>query len=196
MTGEYSIQSIYTMLDSLGEDTTRQILSEFSCPLNPEIESFVRNKAIDFAKQKLSVTHFMIDTEGNIVAVFTLAHKAISVSADKLSATWRKKLSRFSEIDSDTGKYMVSAFLIAQFGKNLDPALNCELPDGRTMMQSVLSILDGVQKTVGGGVIYLECENKPALLSFYKSDANGFREFDTRLSASDNTNYIQLLRFF
>lgn len=57
MTGEYSIQSIYTMLDSLGEDATRQILSEFSCPLNSEIESFVRHKAIDFAKQKLSVTH-------------------------------------------------------------------------------------------------------------------------------------------
>lgn len=34
----------------LGEDTLVQLLSEFSCPLNPDVERFLKQQAIEFAK--------------------------------------------------------------------------------------------------------------------------------------------------
>lgn len=34
----------------LGEDTLAQFLSEFSCPLNPDVECFLKQYAIEFAK--------------------------------------------------------------------------------------------------------------------------------------------------
>ena len=34
----------------LGEDKLVQLLSEFSCPLNPDVERFLKKQAIDFAK--------------------------------------------------------------------------------------------------------------------------------------------------
>ena len=35
----------------LGEDKLVQLLSEFSCPLNPDVECFLKQQAIEFAKK-------------------------------------------------------------------------------------------------------------------------------------------------
>lgn len=41
---------------AIGEEKLLKLLSDFSCPLNREEEDFVRNKSIDFAQRKLSIT--------------------------------------------------------------------------------------------------------------------------------------------
>lgn len=38
----YSIISLNDMLDTLGEDSTKDILSNFSCPLNADVDFFLR----------------------------------------------------------------------------------------------------------------------------------------------------------
>lgn len=63
-------------------------------------------------------------------------------------------------------------------------------------MESAMEVLSAVQHDVGGGIVYLECEDKPQLLSFYQNEHNYFRVFGERFSEEDNTKYIQLLRFF
>lgn len=63
-------------------------------------------------------------------------------------------------------------------------------------MTCAMEILSSAQRTVSGGIVYLECENQPKLLQFYESDSNGFRPFGQRLSEKDQVEYIQLLRFF
>ncbi len=90
---------------------------------------------------------------------------------------------------------MVSAFLIAQFGKNYEEREG-EPVNGNSLMDDAMDILVAVQHDVGGGVVYLECEDKPQLLSFYQNDNNFFRVFGERYSEVDQTKYIQLLRFF
>lgn len=37
-------------------------------------------------------------------------------------------------------------------------------------MEAVLTILKHVQREIGGGVVYLECEEKPELLNFYQNE--------------------------
>ncbi len=43
--------NIQDMLKAIGEEELTKLLSDFSCPLNLEVEDFVRNKALDFAKE-------------------------------------------------------------------------------------------------------------------------------------------------
>lgn len=115
---QFETVNILDMIGAIGEAKLQQCLSDFSCPVNPEIEQFVINNAIEFAKKKLSVTYFAVNEHGKIAAVFTLAHKAVEIGNASLSNAKRKKISRYAVLDSETGSYTVSAFLIAQFGKN------------------------------------------------------------------------------
>jgi len=184
------------MIDAIGEDALHDILSDFSCPKNQEIEMFVKNNAIDFAKRKISITYFVIDHEsGEIVSIFALTHKALDINKDALSATSKKKLSRYAQFDENSQSYTVSAFLIAQFGKNY-AVPQPEDWNGIRLMEKAFETLGKVQREIGGGVVYLECEDNAHLLKFYQNENNRFHSFSERFSETDQTKYIQLLRFF
>lgn len=115
---QFDTVNILDMIGAIGETKLEQCLSDFSCPINPEIEQFVINNAIEFAKKKISVTYFIVNEFGKIAAVFTLAHKAVEIGNASLSNSKRKKISRYAVWDPQAESYTVSAFLIAQFGKN------------------------------------------------------------------------------
>ena len=191
----YTTINILDMIEAVGENEVRRILSNFICPPNSEIENFAQKSAVEFAKRKMSVTHLVINEGCELMAFFTLTHKAIELSNKNLSVSVRKKIERYAQLNEETNNYMVSAFLIAQFGKNYADGNNLRL-DGDSLMESAISVLEAVQHEVGGGIVYLECEEKPCLLSFYQNPRNIFRIFGERYSKEDNTKYIQLLRFF
>ena len=188
------IENILDMIENGGENELLNDLSAFSSPLNPEIEEFIRSKAIDFAKRKLSITYLVNDlTDGNILGYFTLTHKSIIVSDTNLSSTARRKLARYSRMDKVSGNYMASAFLLAQFGKNYGVDGGRRI-SGAELMQLASDVLVSIQRQIGGGIVYLDCEDKPELISFY-TDQN-FKRFDDRFSSEDDQKYIQFMRFF
>ena len=190
---EYKIVNLLDLLDAVGEVQVRQLLTEFSCPKNLEIELFVRKNALDFSRRKMSITYLVTDDAMNIAAIFALTHKAVEISNEGLSSTARKKIQRYAQLDDNNNSYMVSAFLIAQFGKNYQQMGDLQ---GNQLMEYVFEVLEQVQRQVGGGVVYLECEDKKPLLKFYNNESNRFRVFDERYSLTDNTKYKQLVRFF
>lgn len=104
-----------------------------------------------------------------------------------------KKIERHAKLDEQSNTYMLSAFLIAQFGKN---AQYTEKITGNELMDMTMNILVAVQREIGGGVVYLECEERPQLLTFYENEQNRFRVFGERYSDKDQVKYIQLLRLF
>ena len=53
----YLIVNLSNMLGELEEEEVKKILSSFSCPLNKDVEEFLKNKAIEFSKQGLASTH-------------------------------------------------------------------------------------------------------------------------------------------
>lgn len=191
----YTVVNILDLLNEVGEEEVELILSDFFCPVNDEICRFIKKDAIEFARNKSSITHLVFDDEGRFVAFFTLTHKAIRIYADKLSATAKKRISRYSKKDEDTNSYTVSAFLIAQFSKNLTPSISNSI-SGNDLMETAMEVLRAVQHQIGGGIVYLECEEIPQLLTFYQNKYNSFRVFDERYSEKENKKYIQLLRFF
>ncbi|MCD8015708.1 MAG: GNAT family acetyltransferase [Lachnospiraceae bacterium] len=191
----YTTVNILDMIKGIGEDGVKLVLSDFSCPKNAEIENFVKKNAIEFAKKKMSVTHLVMDDQGDLAAIFTLAHKALEIGNIGISESTKKKIRRYTQLNEATNSYMVSAFLIAQFGKNYSEHDGDTL-SGNDLMESAMEVLKAVQYDVGGGIVYLECEDKPQLLKFYQNDNNCFRIFGERYSDIDKTKYIQLLRFF
>ncbi|MCM1386533.1 MAG: hypothetical protein NC231_04335 [Bacillus sp. (in: Bacteria)] len=47
------------IIEQLGEDVTKSILSSFSCPINKDIENFIKYKAIEFSKRTSAKTHLV-----------------------------------------------------------------------------------------------------------------------------------------
>ena len=84
---KYEVVQILDLENIIGEDALNEILSDFSCPMNDEIENFLKCNAVDFARKKMSVTHLVFDEDGQFVAFFTLTHKPESVMASGLSKT-------------------------------------------------------------------------------------------------------------
>lgn len=185
--------NILDLIDVVGEEKVKKILSDFSCEKNMEIELFVKKNAIDFSKKKMSVTYLVFDEETELAAIFALTHKAIQISNEGISKTAQKIIQRYSQLDESSNSYVVSAFLIAQFGKNSN--YSGDQLSGNHLMRITEEILEQVQRAIGGGIVYLECEEKEKLLNFYCNEENGFRIFDDRFSLIDNTKYIQLFKF-
>lgn len=185
--------NILDMIDAIGEEELQLILSDFSCPKNQEIEHFVRKNAIEFARRKMSITYLVIDEEGRIVGIFTLTHKAVQLLDAGLTRTVRKKIQRHARLDEATDSYMLSAFLVAQFGKNYQYDESYVLK-GNELMDMTIVTLKEIQRQIGGGVVYLECEDKPRLLSFYQNQENRYQVFGERYSARDKVKYIQLMK--
>ena len=181
----FEARNILEMIDDFGEGHVKSYIQTFSCPVNPKIENFFRNRAIDFSRRKISVTYIVTDTDdGQLLGCFALTHKAVMIPSAGMSNTSRKKLERFARLDRATGDYMASAFLIAQFGKNYG------VDDGKRISGSLLmdianDILVSIQRQIGGGIIYLDCD-----------DDEKFQPFGERFAPEENQQYIQYLRFF
>ena len=186
-------KNILDFLEEEGEDLLKSILVTFSCPVNPEIEKFLKERAIDFAKRRLSITYLVTDNDdGEFLGYFTLTHKAILLDGKDFSKTMQRKLTRYSRLDKQTGNYMASAFLLAQFGKNYGVDGGNHV-SGSELMELVNDILLDIQRRIGGGIVYLDCEDRPQLISFYED--KGFQKFAERFSEEDNQKYIQFMRF-
>ena len=179
----------------LGEDELLQILSEFSCPLNPDVERFLKHSSIEFAKKNQSVTYLVFSAiGGSLLGYFTLALKPLTVRGETVSNTVKRKLLRISELDQKSDTYTMSAYLIAQLGKNYSEN-DGKMITGAELLELAWDKIKTAQYMFGGMVTFLEAENEKKLLSFYRN--NRFSQFDTRQTVSDTDEsheLVQLLR--
>ena len=179
----------------LGEDELLQILSEFSCPLNPDVERFLKYSSIEFTKKNQSVTYLVFSVaDGKLLGYFTLALKPLTVRGETVSNTVKRKLLRVSELDKKSDTYTMSAYLIAQLGKNYSEN-DGKMITGAELLGLAWNKIKATQYMFGGMVTFLEAENEEKLLSFYRN--NRFSQFDTRQTISDTDEaheLVQLLR--
>jgi len=181
--------------DKVGEPELLRMISDFSCPKNPDVEHFLKSSSMDFTRKNQSVTYLVLDMDdGALVGYFTIALKPLTVRDETVSNTVKRKIKRISEFDEQTKTYTMSAYLIAQIGKNYTNDA-CKRITGPELLELAWSVIENMQYMGGGMVVFLEANNEEKLLSFYQD--NKFRQFDTRLTASDPENQhelIQLLR--
>lgn len=166
--GEYSYISIHEFLNTKdkgdsGEENLKKLLSEFSCPLNKEVESFLKYNAIEFTKKYQSITYlvFLRDTN-ELVGYFTLALKILSINEKNISNTIKRKIKRVSKVDEETNLYTLPAYLIGQIGKNY--AVQGNRISGTELLEIAWGVIKQVQSAIGGIVAFLEAENKKRFL--------------------------------
>ncbi len=179
------------------EDKIYKLLLSFSCPLNNDVEHFLKHNAIEFTKKDQSVTYlvfrYISNDEADFVGYFTLAVKPVSIHSSAISKSMARKLDRISTLDEKTNTYTASAYLIAQLGKNF------ALPEerrinGNALLELAFDVISQAKYLLGGVIEFLECENNEALMNFYTR--NGFRFFNSRITQGENPHTLnQLLKF-
>ena len=178
-----------------GEPALLELLSGFSCPKNPDVERFLKKSAIEFTKKNQSVTYLVVSAEDvRLLGYFTLALKPLTVKGETVSNTVKRKLMRISELDEKSDTYTMSAYLVAQLGKNFTESEGKEIT-GEELLKLAWDKIKEIQYLGGGMVTFLEAENEEKLLTFYHD--NRFSQFDTRQTASDTDEpheLVQLLR--
>ncbi len=100
-------------------------------------------------------------------------------------------MERFAKYDGDLGVYTVSAFLIAQIGKNFSSVTTVT---GAELMAAAFDRIAAAIHEIGGQAVFLECEDGNAKLkAFYEK--NGFVACARRFSKEDGVFYLQMFRF-
>lgn len=190
------------LLAELGEERTSEILSAFECPLNPDVQSFLREKAILFSKHGYASTYLVFASyQGSVVLIgyYALAMKAVVIKGSLLSSQWRGRLRRFAFYDSDLKQFTLSLPLIGQLGKNYAHRYD-RLISGDDLLGIACETVREIQLMSSGKMVYLECEDVLPLTSFY--ERNGFFRFANRNLDGDErdlsqTPYlVQMIKYF
>lgn len=196
----FKLVNLKIMVEEIGEEQTKELLSHFSCPLNQDVEAFLKSKAIEFAKQGFAQTHLVFTSykkEIALIGYFSLSNKYIIVKRSALTGNAKRRIRYFSIYDPLMKSYCLSAPLIAQIGKNYANEFN-QLISGDELLKLACGKVAAIQLDLGGKYVYLECEDNPKLLEFYAS--NGFCEFDRRCLDPDETGMegeylVQLIKY-
>lgn len=170
------------MIEALGEDIVlNEHLLLFCCPSNPDIEYFLREKAIEFSRREWAKTHLVyVSYQGNpaLVGYFALtASKPVLIDTSTLSRDYRNRIRNFIREDIHNKKCYINMPLIAQLSKNYCNGYD-KLISGAQLLQLAIDELRKVQVVMGGQFVYVECEDEKWLVDFYKQ--NGFKEFGYR----------------
>ncbi len=192
MSPRLSLLTISEFEDTVGSDALADTLASFSCPLNKEVESYLKDfsRAVQSSQMSSSVTYLAFDSRSNdLLGYFTLMMKAYSVKSDALNSANKRLIRRFSEIDS-SGNFTAAVYLIAQIGKNFALPEEDQI-EGSELLMAAMNVFCETKKAIGGKLVMVEREaDRPKLLEFYND--NGFKSWTTRRNAKDGMVYDQM----
>ena len=193
--------NLLDVLKDTDEHFVKRSLENFSCPLNADVEDFIRNKAIEFSRQRLASVWLVLASykeEWVPSGYFALAQKYTHVELKNLNSKLRQRMRRFVTLDRSLNKYLLVAPLIGQLGKNFTNNYN-KLITGDELLKIACDTVAEGQRIFGGRIVYLECEDVPSLIKFY--ERNGFIRFGQRTPSGEerdklkNHVLIQLLKY-
>ena len=96
MSEQFFIINLREYLDN--ESKLYKLISPFSCPLNPNVEHFLKHNAIEFTKKDQSVTYLVFREndrdEADFVGYFSSTVKPVSIHYSTISKSMARKLER------------------------------------------------------------------------------------------------------
>ena len=184
------INSIAELEARFGESAVADFIKTFSCPLNLEVEDFLKKKAMQSSRLSASQTYLVIDDDTcQLLGYYTLVIKSYAVKGALLSSSNRRLISRFAEED-ESGNFHAAVYLIAQIGKNYALPKENQI-SGARLIGLALDEFRTIKRRIGGKLVMVERENNcPKLQSFYNT--NGFKSWTMRQDAKDGIVYDQM----
>jgi len=156
----------------VGEKAIKEILSDFSCPLNEDVDYFIHYKAYDFERVGLARTYLvyaLIDDKPILVAFYSLGQSNVVISED-LSKNMKKKIFGTTY---PIGKN-IKTLLIGQLSKNFYNGYNQYIA-GDILMGLVFEKIKEIHLLFPSVVIHIDCRNDIHLKRFYEK--MGFQLF-------------------
>ena len=106
--GEYNVQELEELAELIGEETLADTLDSYSCPLNPEVEDFLKHKARHSSKIGASVTYLVSGEDGALLGYFTLLLNALyPVFETRYNATNKVFFCQEKETNDETDQQKV-----------------------------------------------------------------------------------------
>ena len=174
-----------------GESFYKTLTANFSST-NKDVESFLKEKAVQSVKLCTSSTYLVIskDNPNDLLGYFSLATKVLTLKKLFLSKSTEKIIKRYGYYDDDSDSYKIPAILIAQFGKNYSE--KSESIQGSILMSIALQQIKTILSFSSGKTAFLECEKKQALIEFYKN--HNFIILDNEILSKNHKELIQMYR--
>lgn len=176
----YKVINLMDIYNAIGEEKTKEVLSQFKCELNKDVEYFLKEKAIEFSKKDISRTFIVMSQykeEDVIVGYFAISSKDTTIRKHMLSKSKRRIFSRYSQHSEVSNVYTLTLPLIGQLGKNYNNEYD-KLISGDVLLKFALDKIKKIQHLMGGRFVFLECEDNEKVKTFYES--NGFVCYDKR----------------
>lgn len=177
----FNILNLRDAIDSTVEERIDEMLSSYSCPLNPDVEYFLKSKAKEFSRQRIASTYLVIASYQDkpvLVGYFTLAQKTLVVPKKAIpSESFKRRINKFGQYNDDLKGYVLSLQLIAQLGKNYESGYD-KLISGDELLKLACDQVAEIQILSSGKFTYIECEDEDKLINFYSE--NGFRRIANR----------------
>ncbi len=196
----YKIINLKDIYNAVGESRTKEVLKDFKCDLNNDVEYFLKEKAIEFSKQDISRTYIVMSQHKEkevIVGYFAIANKSTIIKKVILSNTKRKSLLKHAKYDNEIKGYNIALPLIGQIGKNYNNGYD-KLISGEVLLKFACDKIKEIQNMIGGRHVFLECEDNEKLKEFYEN--NGFECFGKRnlekdeMDKNNGAYLLQMLR--
>lgn len=196
----YKIINLKDIYNAIGESKTKEVLKDFKCDLNNDVEYFLKEKAIEFSKQDISRTYIVMSQHKEkdvIVGYFAIANKSTIIKKVILSNTKRKSLLKYAKYDNEIKGYNIALPLIGQIGKNYNDGYD-KLISGEILLKFACDKIKEIQNMIGGRHVFLECEDNEKLKEFYEN--NGFECFGKRnlekdeMDKNNGAYLLQMLR--
>ena len=177
----YKLISLKRIIEKNALDYFEKRKENFSSQ-NPDVEYFIKNKALDYEKRCFCRTFLLIDKDSNIAGYFTLGLKTLAFQ-DYVSNNKKKAI---HGISSDVSS--VPVILIGQFSKNLNIENKIQ---GDELLQFAMDMVYKAQDIVGGRICLVETssdETNQKVIDFYEKC--GF----IKLQTDDNGTFQQMYR--
>ena len=156
----YRVTSLWELINTLSHESLLNVISSFSCKMNTDVETFLKEKAIVQEKKQISRTYliFTNDPITNLAAYFTIAVSCMNVGGLECSNELRKKM--------NINDGLAQSYLIGQLGKHDGSQKGL----GKFALHSALELIKDANAKVGCRLLRIDC--KPSLIKYYTE--NGF----------------------
>lgn len=160
-------------------DKLEEILQNFKCSYDQDIENFLKNKALEYEKRKWCSTYLLMDKdkmlagEFFIEGFFTLSFKSVSLSDDISNSTRKKLYGGINKKDKH-----IPFVLIGQLAKYIDKKNeeNVEKSSitSNDLLEGAFEIIEQVNERIPLRCVLVECKALEKLCNMYEEC--GFRK--------------------
>lgn len=183
----YNTISLKDIIEKLGKSEAISILSDFSCPINTDVEEFMHYKAYPFECAGMSKTYLITASEKvmaeengeniekiisyGVCAIYSVTTKSITIDSNMTRKSRQIAFGTSYALGSP-----INAILIGQLSKNYTNDNNKYIT-GEIIMSLIIDHVKEMDVLVPSVSVYVECENKPELINYY--ERYSFKYFGT-----------------